>query len=254
MKTRTDALVSPNKNARAILLEFFEEHPTRSAVIIFIAYLIVSTLFGLTAKSFFPQSQPEFVALIGLALVVAVVLSALGWWKAAGFNFPSEWRDAHLMWIPFIVVLVLPFLMGIKTSDWSTFFYLLIAYALTGFMEEGLMRGIVMRVLKSTGANRSVIISALLFGLMHIGNLLYRNPAIVFAQMLGAFVHGIGLGAIRLRTNTIWFPVILHGLHDLALKYTNFPAIPLDVVQVTLLMVYGIYLLRGWKNPETANG
>ena len=104
MKTRTDALVSPNKNARAILLEFFEEHPTRSAVIIFIAYLIVSTLFGLTAKSFFPQSQPEFVALIGLALVVAVVLSALGWWKAAGFNFPSEWRDAHLMWIPFIVV------------------------------------------------------------------------------------------------------------------------------------------------------
>jgi len=53
---------------------------------------------------------------------------------------------------------------------------------------------------------------------------------------------------IRLRTNTIWFPVILHRLHDLALKYTNFPAIPLDVVQVTLLMIYGIYLLRGWNN------
>jgi membrane protease YdiL (CAAX protease family) len=118
-------------------------------------------------------------------------------------------------------------------------------------MEEGLMRGIVLRVLKPTGSTRSVVISSLLFGLMHIGNLLYRNPFIVFAQMIGAFVHGIGLSAIRLRTNTIWFPVILHGLHDLALKYTNFPAIPLDVVQVTLLMVYGIYLLRGWKNPES---
>lgn len=37
-----------------------------------------------------------------------------------------------------------------------------------------------------------------------------------------------------------------------ALKYTNFPAIPLDVVQVTLLMFYGIYLLRGWKNSAEA--
>ena len=82
---------------------------------------------------------------------------------------------------------------------------------------------------------------------MHVGNLLYRNPAIVLAQMVGAFVHGIGLGAIRLRTNTIWLVVVLHGLHDLALKYTNFPVIPMDVVQVTLLMIYGIYLLRGKK-------
>jgi uncharacterized protein len=129
---------------------------------------------------------------------------------------------------------------------------LLIGYALTGFMEEGLMCGIVLRVLKPTGVTRSVVISSLLFGLMHIGNLLYRNPFIVFAQMIGAFVHGIGLSAIRLRTNTIWFPVVLHGLHDLALKYTNFPAIPLDVVQVTLLMIYSVYLLRGWKNSEEA--
>jgi hypothetical protein len=42
----------------------------------------------------------------------------------------------------------------------------------------------------------------------------------------------------------------MRGLHDLALKYTNFPAIPLDVVQVTLLMIYGIYLLRRWNNSE----
>jgi membrane protease YdiL (CAAX protease family) len=174
----------------------------------------------------------------------------LGWWKAAGFNLPTEWRDSRLMIVPFVIVLGLPFLMGFKPSDMGTFVYLVIGYALTGFMEEGLMRGIVMRVLKPTGTTRSVVISALLFGLMHIGNLLYRNPIIVFAQMIGAFVHGIGLGAIRLRTNTIWFPVILHGLHDLALKYTNFPVIPLDVVQVTFLMLYGIYLLRGWKDPE----
>jgi uncharacterized protein len=250
-----------NKSILANLLEvlmktqintFFTKRPVVAAIAIFAGYLAISTLFGLAAKALFPQFQPEFVALIGLSVMVALILSFLGWWRLAGFNQPSVWRDSYLMWFPFVVVLVLPFLTGIKTSDWSTFVYLVIGYALTGFMEEGLMRGIVLRVLKPTGTARSVVISALLFGLMHIGNLLYRDPFIVMAQMVGAFVHGISLASFRLRINTIWFPVILHGLHDLALKYTNFPAIPLDVVQVTLLMIYGIYLLRDWKNPEMA--
>lgn len=251
MQTQANVSIqSSNHGLRSTVLSFFEQHPVFSAFIIFVVYLTVATLFGLAAKAIFPQYQPDFIALIGMSVLVVLILSTLGFWKAAGFNFPTKWRDSRLVIIPFLIVLGLPFLMGIKTTDAGTFVYLLIGYALTGFMEEGLMRGIVLRVLKPTGVTRSVVISSLLFGLMHIGNLLYRNPFIVFAQMIGAFVHGIGLSAIRLRTNTIWFPVILHGLHDLALKYTNFPAIPLDVVQVTLLMIYGIYLLKGWKESE----
>ncbi|MGB9753846.1 lysostaphin resistance A-like protein [Roseiflexus castenholzii] len=242
---------SSSQGGRAAILSFFENRPVLSAVILFVAFVVLSTLFGLAAQALLPQYQPEFIALLGMSALVAAGLSALGWWKAAGFNFPAEWRVSRLMVIPFFIVLGLPFLIGIKTGDVGTFVYLAVAYALTGFMEEGLMRGIVLRVLKPTGTTRSVVISSLLFGLMHIGNLLYRNPAIVFAQMLGAFVHGIGLSAIRLRTNTIWFSVVLHALHDLALKYTNFPAIPLDVVQVTLLMFYGIYLLRGYKEEAS---
>lgn len=249
---RPQVSVSSSSNPRTALQAFFEQHPIQSVVLIFAVFVVVSALCGLSAKALFPQYQPDFIATIALSVVIALALSALGWWKVAGFNFPTEWRDSRLMIVPFIIVLGLPFLKGIKITDVKTFVYLLIGYALTGFMEEGLMRGIVLRVLKPTGTTRSVVISSLLFGLMHIGNLLYRNPMIVFAQMIGAFVHGIGLSAIRLRSNTIWFPVVLHGLHDLALKYTNFPAIPLDVVQVTLLMLYGIYLLRGWKNPEEA--
>lgn len=249
---QTQVSISSSNNSQGTVKAFFEQRPVLSAVLIFAAFVIVSALLGIAAKTLLPQYQPEFIALIALSVLVAIALSLLGWWKVSGFNLPADWRDSRLMIIPFIIVLGLPFLIGIKTTDMGTFFYLLIGYALTGFMEEGLMRGIVLRVLKPTGTTRSVIISSLLFGLMHIGNLLYRNPAIVFAQMIGAFVHGISLSAIRLRTNTIWFPVILHALHDLALKYTNFPAIPLDVVQVTLLMIYGIYLLHGWKNPEEA--
>lgn len=244
---QTQTLVPSSHRPRAAVVSFFATRPVLSSVFLFIAFVVISTLSGLAARKILPQFQPEFVALITLSALMALTLSALGWWKTAGFNASTEWRDSHLIVIPFLIVLGLPFLMGIKTTDPGTFLYLAVAYALTGFMEEGLMRGMVLHILKPTGITRSVVLSSLLFGLMHIGNLLYRNPFIVLAQIIGAFVHGIGLGAIRLRTNTIWFPVLLHALHDLALKYTNFPVIPLDVVQVTLLMVYGVYLLKDWK-------
>ncbi|GAP05353.1 CAAX protease self-immunity [Anaerolinea thermolimosa] len=252
LDTTSPVLRSPGDPSISTLPDSFQKHPVRSAWLLFLAYLVLATLAGLAAKALFPQFQPEFIALVAMSIVVAIALSVWHLWHEAGFNPPSAWRDVRLMIFPAIVVLVLPFLGGIQPVEWKSFLYLVVAYALTGFMEEGLMRGIVMRVLKPTGVTRSVVLSALLFALIHVGNLLYRNPFIVLAQMVGAFVHGIGLGAIRLRTNTIWIPVILHGLHDLALKYTRFPAIPLDVLQVTLLMLFGIYLLRTWKpTPET---
>jgi membrane protease YdiL (CAAX protease family) len=252
LDTTKPALQSPGDPSSSALPVSFQKHPVRSAWLLFLAYLVMATLAGLGAKALFPQFQPEFIALIAMSIVVSIALSAWRLWREAGFNAPSAWRDVRLMIFPSVVVLVLPFLGGIQPVEWNSFFYLVVAYALTGFMEEGLMRGIVMRVLKPTGVARSVVLSALLFALIHAGNLLYRNPAIVLAQMVGAFVHGIGLGAIRLRTNTIWIPIILHGLHDLVLKYTRFPVIPLDVIQVTLLMLFGIYLLRTWKpTPET---
>lgn len=240
--------VSP---ARAAFQTQMTEHPIRTATVIVLVDLLFSLTVGLLAKWLLPFFQPDFVTLVALSFVVALALSGLGWWRVAGFNAPSNWRDTGWMVIPFLVVLGLPFLKGIKFSDGGTFAYLIVGYALTGFMEEGLMRGIILRILKPLGVNRSVVISSVLFALLHATNFLFRNPFIVLAQMVGAFVHGIGLAAIRLRTNTIWFVVILHGLHDLCLKYTNFPAIPLDVVQVTLIMLFGIYFLRSWKNPET---
>lgn len=251
MKTQMTFSTTPHQpTTREKLLAYFEQHPLNSAFAIFFVYLVISTLLGLGAKAFFPQFQPEFVALIALSVLVALALTGLGWWRAAGFNGPAQWRDVGVVLIPLLIVIGLPFLRGVNQENSGSLWYLVAAYALTGFMEEGLMRGIVLRVLKPTGITRSVVISALLFGLMHIGNMLYRNPFIVLAQMLGAFVQGIGLAAIRLRTKTIWFVVLLHGLHDLLLKYTNFPPIPLDVVQVTLTMLYGIYILRTWNEKE----
>jgi membrane protease YdiL (CAAX protease family) len=249
----TSITINQDRPATKGIGNILQQRPLVSTVVLSLAWIFFATLFGIAAKMILPEFEPEFVALVAISITVTVFITVIGWWNEIGFNRPVAWRDLRLLWLPAIVVMVLPFLAGIRPVEPGSFFYLVAAYALTGIIEEAWFRGVVMRVLRPLGTVPSVVISAALFGLIHAGNFLYRNPLIVLAQMFGAFVHGIGLGALRLRTNTIWAVVVLHGLHDLALKYTRFPAIPLDVIQVTLLMLYGIYLLRKPASQEPAS-
>ncbi len=226
-------------NANALL-----RRPVLSALLITIAFIVLAAIAGAAAMALFPQFQPEFIALVVMSLVVALALTALRWWGEAGFNGPAAWRDLRTLILPLVVFGVLPLFGGFNWLGVQTTLYLLVAYALTGFMEEGLMRGIVLRVLRPIGPVRAVLLTAVLFAFLHVGNVLYRNPAIVLAQMVGAFCDGVGLGALRLRTNTIWGVIAIHGLHDLMLRYSGFPTIPLDVVEVTIMLIYGLWLMR----------
>jgi uncharacterized protein len=226
------------------LFEYFKQHPVVSAIAIFLLNLVSAFLAGLFAKAVFPEAEPDYIALIIMTGMIFVILTLFGWWRLVGYTGPSSWRNLGILWLPAVVVLVLPAVLGFQSVDSNTFIYLAVGYILTGFMEESWMRGVVLRVLGPTGPVRAVVISSILFGLLHVGNLLYRNPLIVFAQMIGAAADGIGMGAIRLRTNTIWFVIAIHTFHDLLLKLSNLPTIPLDVVQDVILFGFGIYILR----------
>ncbi|WP_373290532.1 CPBP family glutamic-type intramembrane protease [Deinococcus aerophilus] len=54
------------------------------------------------------------------------------------------------------------------------------------------------RTIESSGQARAVVASAVLFGALHLGNLLYRDPAIVAAQVVGAFCFGLAFAALRM--------------------------------------------------------
>ncbi len=230
-------------------------HPIPAASAFFAAELLTGILAGVAAKAWLPQADPAFVAMCVLAVLIAGILTALRWWGEVGFNRPGNWRALRLLWLPAIVTIVLPFLGGVTWLDRQTAVYLFIGYLITGFMEEAWVRGLLLRVLQPIGPVRAVLLSALFFALLHVNNFLFRNPAIVLAQMVGAFCFGLAYGALRLRTNTIWFLILLHMLHDLLLRYSAFPLIPLNVVQDVILFFYSLYLLRGLRrqpSPETA--
>jgi membrane protease YdiL (CAAX protease family) len=239
--------------AFAALIARFEKHPIAATVLIVLIDMMFIILITLAAQWLLPTVQPDFVALCVDTLVVLALLTLLGWWRTAGFNSRIEWRNLRLLWLPTVVTIVLPLLIGIKALEPATAAYLILGYVLVGVREEALYRGIILRILRPIGPLRAILLSSLLFAVAHSANLLVRsNPMIVLAQMVGAFCFGIAYATLRLRTNTIWFLVLLHALYDLLLRFSLFPLIPLNVVQDVILLVYAIYLLRDRQALEQA--
>jgi sodium transport system permease protein len=78
--------------------------------------------------------------------------------------------------------------------------------------EESLFRGIVLPSLLGLGARRAIVLSALLFALIH-----FDLNRFVFTLVLG-----LALGALRLRTGSLWTPITVHAF----LNATTFVSVP----------------------------
>ena len=91
---------------------------------------------------------------------------------------------------------------------------------LTGFWEEGLVRGFLLFVLLAAalrsgrGPIAAVLGSSVVFGLMHAVNVINGDPAQVASQVIYATFIGVCFAALLLRTNALWMLVALHFLFD----------------------------------------
>lgn len=89
----------------------------------------------------------------------------------------------------------------IGTGGWS----ILMTVVLAPVMEETLFRGIIQgSIYRRDGAVKSILLSALLFGVFHI----------IPQQVINAFLIGIILGYIYFRTGSLLTVIILHALNN----------------------------------------
>ena len=202
-----------------------------------------------------PGLGPMVVSLWIIALVsalLAIGVSLLGWWRAVGYVPVAQWKHAAWLLLPAVLTL-LPLVTGIRPLDGATYALLIAGYALTGFAEETMFRGVLVKLLERRSPLAIAAISAVLFGLAHLSNILIRgNPAVIVAQAVGAAAFGFGYAAIRQRTNTLVPLIVTHMLTDLFLQMGNLPLIPVAVVQDVILFGAGLYLLWGRTRPIAA--
>lgn len=207
------------------------------------AALLGALLPSLPGYSVTGPSQ-SLVLVVVLAALLMVLVAVFGWWDLGGFTRPSRWRDLRLYWFAALLLLV-PLVGGVRVPEASAIGVLLIGYLVTGLWEEGMWRGVVLGLLRTRGVWFGVVVSSLLFGLAHLGNSALRGfSVLVVLQALGAALQGVGLAALRLRTNTIWPLILLHALHDISLQLGVFPIAAVEAPIDTAMCLYGIYLLR----------
>ena len=138
-----------------------------------------------------------------------------------------------------------------------------------GFYEETIFRGVTvpigMRYFKSEKrVGILVLISALVFGLMHIGNI--ANGASIqmgIAQGIATTFAGIFFIAVYLRTGNLLIPIFMHGIFDY-MCFTVDPtlengimandiaasALVFAVLVDVIAGIWGLYLLRPAKRAE----
>lgn len=149
---------------------------------------------------------------------------------------------------------------GIKlTSPAIIIAYILRTAVIPAFIEEFSVRGVVMQPLRKYGDGFAIIMSSMVFALMH------RN----MVQIPFAFIAGIAIGYAVIATGTMWTGVIIHFLNNftsimMQVLFDNMSAVTANliillitggivVVGVICAIIYKKYFSHGFKIKQQKN-
>ena len=244
---------------RTISAVRFDRSPVISSIGLTVSFLAVSVGGTLLLGAIAPQLEGKGRDLLVEAMLAGFVLaliSVLRWRREAGINAPHDWRHLGLLALPLLITL-LPFAGGFRPVEAGTLGLLIVGYTLNSIAEDGMFRGILPRVLQAKSLIWAVVLSSLLFGLAHFGNIASRPDqsfAITAAQSLGAFTEGIGLVMVRLCVASVVPVMVIHALSDLFLQMGGVPIVLANVIHSVIMLGYGIWLFRRYRPMLTADG
>lgn len=150
-----------------------------------------------------------------LALIAIFLLTRHQWWRDVGFRLPSNPRSLWFFAIPCLPIILNIAFFGQGNPGIGGLLLFLAVALLVGFVEETYFRGMILRALLIRGPWQAVIISSLLFGMLHLLNVAGgANLAATLLQVVYAVAIGLMYAALALRTQTILPLIVIHGLTD----------------------------------------
>lgn len=146
-------------------------------------------------------------------------------------------RESIIVGLPFIVysfyigsvLLATNMVEGYEFVSFGNILVIIIYYLLVGIFEDFLIRGVSLNLLldklghSKKGIYLSLLISSLLFGIVHFTNL-FTGASFqgVLIQVISSTCIGMYFGAIYLRSGNVWTPAILHGVYDIMVSVPSF--------------------------------
>ncbi len=254
---------------------WLRERPVAGSILLAVASVLV-----LNGVSWLFSILPPYVAVAyaneaaGILWPLAVVLYlGYGWTLTRGKFFRT--LACGMFWL--VLQTIAFFGMAITVTEEPGFQWsppvMIVLGILTmfgvGFREEALFRGVIANAIgcrfgkDARGVWKSVVLSGLIFGLMHISNLFHGvNLVAVLVQCVTASALGMVLTAVYYRGGSLWALVFLHALTDSASMFrSNFTELatdlddinqlsPLSLILIPVFFLLLLFLLRKKKMGE----
>jgi len=238
---------------------FTDRHPYRFLALLEGGVILVYLLAG-TVAHFAGLSTMGLYALANLALavIVAFLLTRMGWWRAVGFRRPDRRSDLWYFAVP-LVPAAINLIPGIDVGSLGFLLSMLAIALLVGFVEEGVFRGLMLHVIEPRGPWKAAVITAVLFGLTHSLNVLTgKSVTDDVAQVCYAMAIGFAFAAIVLRTGILWPLVLAHALIDFVnfiqnpdFVYPESLGLAIVIGMTVLFASYGLFVMRGVPHAHT---
>lgn len=198
-----------------------------SIICIFFPFLIVYMLYPKGDREIcFDFGAPVSLKTFGLAVPAGLMVCFLSDYISSGFS-------------SFVSAVGVSFV-DIETESPSTiseFLLMTVAYAVVpALVEEFAVRGVIMQPLRRYGDRFAIIMSSVIFGIMH-GNMV---------QIPFAIVAGIALGYFAIATKSIWTSVAIHFLNNfISVLFTSLNSVSLIKENTTLISLIVIVIMLG---------
>jgi len=240
--------------------KFAEDHPYIFIAGLFIVDNALAIPFVVAVRLMGADVEPLRLVIPAVQSVFMLwVVWHLGWVAKSGFK--RELKALHLYWYPVLLAMVPVLLYGSIHVPTGPLAFYTAALLFTAISEETLARGVMITALLKKGAWTAILVSAGLFSVGHLTNLVFSDPGFVkmMEVLLATFGFAVLYGAMFIRTGNILPLIVLHMLHDYFLvtsgtagPFTVQPLSPAISIGLAVLNIgYGAILIA--RAPTTNN-
>jgi len=166
-----------------------------------------------------------------LSSIIILLMRKLDVFDINDFRFKGVGKGLLIAWFGIVYAIITFFIVFMQIPENSfiapNIFYLLIViihpFIGTGFFEEVLFRGLVLKILlKKFGSTKkrivgAILISSVFFGSVHFVNIIAGAPVLpTITQIIHASTGGFFYAIVYLRTRKLLIPILFHGLLNVA--------------------------------------
>lgn len=248
MMSRADALVRPTPATWVV------KH--RWPTVIGLALIpVVFTAAGSAAGQILAIGEVASVLLIAVAALISALIgiTVMGLSgqprRRYGFRAPKNVRAAWWFAPPAITVILVLATTGVSSTGTIGAAYLVLAIAVA-INEETWFRGIVLAVMRPAGIRTALIVSSVLFGVLHLANLAGgADLGAALLQVAFAVIFGLVAAELAIVTGSLWPAVAWHAAWDFVNFLGGNAMSPLALIGVALsCVVMLVYAIRLWRH------